>query len=278
MVFETVGKIGLMVGKSLSKGKFWACRHAPELLQIAGTAGVVGTAALACKGTKEIMEKEEPEIKDYAKAYAPTAVCGISTIGCFTGGHYILKKRNIALACAYKVIDDSYKNYRSNVIEKYGEEEDFRLKNSVHTEKMTVTEVGEDGKKHKKKVDVDILDDEPNAYTFIYDDKHSMKSVIDSVTARNDLVIAENNANRILLGRGYITLNEVLRGLGLHETSVGQIVGWQTKGNGDGYVKFNVKQIRTAMDPEGVAFAVEFNVDGPIYQDIDKYTRMWGEQ
>ena len=278
MVFETVGKIGLMVGKSLSKGKFWAYKHAPELLQVAGTAGVIGTAALACKGTKEIMEKEEPEVKDYAKAYTPTAICGIGTIGCFTGGHYILKKRNIALACAYKVIDDSYKNYRSNVIEKYGKEEDFRLKNNVSVGKDVITEIGEDGKKHKKKVEIDIMDDEPNAYTFIYDDKHSMKSIIDSVTARNDLVIAENNADRILKARGYITLNEVLRGLGLHETSVGQIVGWQTKGDGDGYVKFNVKQIRTAMDPEGVAFAVEFNVDGPIYQDIDKYTRMWGEQ
>lgn len=300
MKIKVISIVGRQAVKIASQGKFWACKHAPELLQAAGVAGFAGTCALVKKGAekgmdihedacyerlntpaddkqarKEIKRKETSAI---IKAYAPAVICGMGSIGCFTGGHYILKKRYIGIACAYKVIDESYKNYRSNVVAKYGEEEDFRLKNNIRIEKENIVEIDEDGKKHKKKVDVNIVDDEPTGYAIIYDDQHCLASVTNAVIARDNLVMAENNANRKLKATGYILLNDVLRGLGMHETSAGAIVGWQLKGNGDGYVHFDVKQIRTAMDPEGVAFLVDFNVDGPIYQDIDKYNRLWGEQ
>ena len=31
------------------------------------------------------------------------------------------------------------------------------------------------------------------------------------------------------------------------------------------------------MDDDGLAYILDFNVDGPIYQDIDKYTKLRGE-
>lgn len=309
MKIKTVSMVGRAVVKSASKAKFWASGHAPELLAAAGVVGFGGTIVLACKGTLKaqdvISQAEEnnliiesvaisdiyteedkkrdeivvkvQKVKGFVKCYAPAFICGTLTISCFLGSDYILRKRNIALIAAYNVLDDGFRNYRKNVVEKYGEEEDFRLNNNLKTEKITVTEIGEDGKKKKKKVDVDILDGDTSGYTFIFDDRHSMMNVTDPVSAMSALLGAQNSADVLLKARGYITLNEVLRSIGLHETSAGQIVGWQTKGNGDGFVDFRIKQIRTPMDDDGLAYILDFNVDGPIYQDIDKYTRLRGE-
>ena len=310
MNFSAIGTVGHLVIKSAGKAKFWACKHAPELLTAAGVVGFGGTIYLACKGTIKAVEVLEVEcenkafiesayndcdnysradkdldlkvvkiktIKGVGMAYAPAAICGTLTLSCFLGSDYILKKRNIALVAAYNMLDDGFKSYRKRVVDKYGEEEDFRLNSGVSVEKETITEIGEDGKKHKKKVDINVLDGDVSGYTFIFDNKHSMMNVTDPYIVRSDLLAAQNSANRLLKARGYITLNEVLRAIGLHETSAGQIVGWQTKGNGDGYIDFGIQQIRTSMDEDGLAYLLDFNVDGPIYQDIDKYTRMWGE-
>ena len=306
---KAIGMVGRAIVKNASKAKFWASGHAPELLMVAGTVGFSGTIYLACKGTlkaqevldrdyenklliQDASEREEYTEEDkrhdeiavklntaagIVKCYTPAFIVGTLTLSCFYGGNTILRKRNIALVAAYNILDDGFKNYRKNVIDKYGEDEDYRLNNNLRVEKETVTEIGEDGKKHKRKVNVDVLDGEVNGYTFIVDDRHSMMNMSNTVMARDQIRSAEVTADALLKSRGYITLNEVLRSLGLHETTAGQIVGWQTKGNGDGYVDFRTKQIRTEMDDDGVAFLLDFNVDGPIYQDIDKYTRIWGE-
>lgn len=267
-----------------AKAKYFASMHGPEGLMIAGIGGFIGTCVLVAKGAKKYEEVRDDEndttVEKTKKAvicYAPAGVVGSLTLGCFTGGHYILKKRNVGLIAAYKVVDDSFKKYREAVIEKYGEDEDYRLKNGLRVEKETITEVGEDGKKHKKKVDVEYTDGELSGYSFILDDAHSMMSVSDPVIVMDQIISAENSANVLLKARGYLTLNEVLRSLGLHETSAGQIVGWQTKGEGDGYVDFRTRQVRSMKDDGGLAYILDFNVDGPIYQDIDKYTRLWGE-
>lgn len=309
---HTVKVIGQVATKTLSQAKFWASRHASDLLLGAGVAGFGATCAFVAKGavkvhketesykgymafcdaaleedlepeqlefvTRERKEAKRIVIRETVKSLAPAAGFGVFTLGCFTGGHIILKKRNVALVAAYKVIDEGFKTYRRNVVSELGEEADYRFKNSVKIFEEKVTEVGEDGKKHKVKKKVEVIDEEPSGYSFIYDDRHCVMPVTNSIVVRDNLMIAENSANVVLKSRGYITLNEVLRSIGLHETSAGQIVGWQTKGDGDGFVRFNIQQIRTSMDEDGLAFLIDFNVDGPIYQDIDKYTRLWDEQ
>lgn len=309
MNFNFVGKIGQMGVKSLSKAGFWASKHAPELCMVGGTISFGGALIFAGKGTLEAAEvldevnknkaivdavKEHPdytpekqkkdkiviavtEAKGLAKAYAPAVGLSMLSLAFFFEAHHLIKGRNIALACAYSTLADSYKAYRGRVVEKYGEEEDYILSTGVVQETETITEIDEDGKKHKKKVKVDVLDGEPTGYQFIFDNEHTMANVSDPISARDKLMCAEKYANEILNTRGYITLNEVLRGLGMPETTAGAVVGWQSKGNGDGFVDFRMKQVRTRMDDGGVAFLLDFNVDGPIYQDIDKYNKRWGE-
>ena len=285
MKIKAVSIVGQGAVKILSKAKFQALKATPDALIVVGVAGFVGTCVLVAKGTKKYEEikddKCESKLEKAKKAvvcYAPAGIAGSLTVGCFTGGHYILKKRNVALVAAYKAVDDSFKKYRGAVIEKYGEDEDARLKNGLRVEKETITEVSEDGKKKKVKKDVEYSDGEVSGYSFIYDKEHTVSHRnIDPAITRGELIAAENSANVLLNARGYITLNEILRGIDLHETSFGQIVGWQKCGDGDGFVDFNIRQIRTSKDDGGCAFVLDFNVDGPIYKDIDKYTRRWEE-
>ena len=57
---KAIGTAGRLLVKNASKVKFWASKHAPELLTAAGVAGFGGTIYLACKGTL----KAEEALKD----------------------------------------------------------------------------------------------------------------------------------------------------------------------------------------------------------------------
>lgn len=281
MKTNTIKVLGQGAAKTLSKAKFFASMHAPEALVVTGVVGFVGTCVLVAKGAKKYEEVKDDSSDTKAEktrkaviCYAPAGIVGGLTLSCFTGGHYILKKRNLGLVAAYKVVDDSFKKYRAAVIEKYGEEEDYRLKNGIRIEKESITEVDEDGKKHKKKVDVEYIDGEPSGYSYIYDNEHILYgNDYTAVMLRDKLVTAENSANVLLRAQGYLMLNDVLEAIGLPKESVGQIVGWRADGDGDGFVDFRTKMIRTNKDDDGPAFLLDFNVDGPIYDDIDKYTK-----
>lgn len=306
MNLNVIKKIGFVGSKIAIK----TGEHAPEILAGVGVISFVGACISAGKGTlyaQEVVltaeyERDEilkaraydPEYIEYPKAneqadkfavyikegkgllkcYAPTFIFAFLSLSSFMGSHYILRKRNVALIAAYGVLNDSFKTYRTNVIEKYGEEEDYRLKNNIVSEKIEIEEEI-DGKTKKKKITADLVTKTPTGYSFIFDNDHSMMSITDTIMARDILMMAENSANQILIGRGYITLNEILRSIGLPETTAGQIVGWVRKGEGDGYVDFGMRQVRNASDPDGVAFLLDFNVDGPIYQKIDSFNKRW---
>lgn len=163
-------------------------KHSPEILMVAGVAGVVVSAVMACKATlkvdavmdetKEKMDKihkaEEDGItesgEDYsredakkdtvivyaqtglklAKTYAPAVAIGALSITSILASNNILRKRNVALAAAYATVDKSFKEYRNRVIEKFGQEIDRELKYNIKAEKVTATEVDEETGKEKK--------------------------------------------------------------------------------------------------------------------------------
>jgi len=163
-------------------------KHSPEILMVAGVAGVVVSAVMACKATlkvdavmdetKEKMDKihkaeedgatesgEDYFIEDakkdtaivyvqtglkLAKIYAPAVAVGALSITSILASNNILRKRNVALAAAYATVDKSFKEYRNRVIEKFGQEIDRELKYNIKAEKITATEVDEETGKEKK--------------------------------------------------------------------------------------------------------------------------------
>ena len=163
-------------------------KHSPEILMVAGVAGVVVSAVMACRATlkvdtvmeetKEKMDKihkaeedgtteaeedysNEDAKKDtvivyaqtglkLAKTYAPAVTIGVLSIMSILASNNILRKRNVALAAAYATVDKSFKEYRNRVIERFGQEIDRELKYNIKAEKVTATEVDEETGKEKK--------------------------------------------------------------------------------------------------------------------------------
>lgn len=239
-------------------------KHSPEILIIAGVAGMVTSAVMACKATlkateilkeskeqlehirtcietksEEVYSKEDVK-KDttlvciqtgvkLAKIYAPAVILGVVSITSILTSNRILRKRNVALGAAYAAIDRGFKDYRNRVIERFGEEVDKELKYNVRKEKIEETEIDpETGKEKKVKKTVDVVDSENlgcSPYARFFD--ASCRPFSKNPETNLYFLRAEQAfANERLRTRGYVSLNEVYERLDIQPTEAGQVVGW----------------------------------------------------
>lgn len=295
----------------LHKTGFKLKKHSPEILAVTGVFGIVTSAVLACKATtklstildeaKETIDKihevaEDPQMegkyspedakKDltivYAqtgvklvKLYAPAVVLGAASLTAILAGHQILRKRNIALAAAYKTLDNSYKRYRNNVVERFGDVVDKELKNGIKVKKVeeTVTDP-ETGKEKKVKSTVQVTDiDGYSEYARFFDDgcKGWEK---DAEMNLAFLRAQQQYANDLLVSRGYLFLNEVYNMLGIPITKAGQVIGWvydsENPGTFNNYVDFGMYDVskpkaRDFVNGYEKVILLDFNVDGDIW-------------
>lgn len=213
----------------------------------------------------------------YAKLYAPSVILGTLSITCLVSSNTILRKRNAALAAAYATVDKSFKRYRSNVVERFGEEVDKELKYNVKAKEVTET-TEEKGKEKKVKKTVKVSD--PNGYSNyakFYDDgcEGWQKDAEHNLWF---LKQQQNFANEKLKANGYLFLNDVYDMLGIPRTTAGQIVGWLYNPKdpnhvGDNYVDFGIYDTNKEVNRDFVngyerTILLDFNVDGPIYDLI----------
>ena len=80
----------------------------------------------------------------FAKLYGPSVVLGALSITSILASNNILRKRNVALGAAYAAIDKGFKEYRSRVIERFGEEVDRELKYNLKAKKFDETVIDEE--------------------------------------------------------------------------------------------------------------------------------------
>lgn len=300
---ELVRKIGTIFSKTTLKIK----KYSPDILMVAGVAGTVAGTVMACKATlkvndileenKDVVEKihscldrnlenytEEDAKKDLTITYTQTAVklikiyapailvTGLS-ITSIIAGHGILKKRNLAIAAAYMAVDTSFKNYRKNVISKYGKEVDNELRYSIKTKEVEKTD--ENGKPHKELVEVV---DEKALETSIYSrffDCSCEEFRKDPEYNMRYLMRQQDYANEKLKAQGHLFLNEVYDMLDIPRSQAGQVVGWvyDTKNpKGDNYVDFGLHRndpgTRRFVNGMEYNILLDFNVDGIIYDLI----------
>lgn len=287
-------------------------KHSPEIFMVVGIAGTVASTVIACKATtkvSKILEEKnntvekiheclENEKVDYTeedckkdltivyaqtgvkllKLYAPAIALGTLSIASIVTGHRILQKRNIALAAAYTVVDKGFKDYRKNVVERFGNEVDKELRYNIKAKEIETEVVDEKGKKKTKKEIVDVVDTDAlngiSEYARFYDEtcaNYTKDAEYNLMYLRNQ----QNWANDLLRTRGHLFLNEVYDMLGMQRSKAGQIVGWVYKKDndkGDNYVDFNIyngsERSRAFVNGHEKAILLDFNVDGPIYQLI----------
>lgn len=295
------------VSKKLNKFAIKVKKHSPEICIILGVGGVVVSTVMACKATTkaetivaeaketlniihagqetgEISEEEytqEDAKKDKAilylqtgikvvKVYVPAIMVGTASLTAIIASNRILTKRNVALTAAYATINKSFEEYRSRVIEKYGEEAEKEIRYGIKAKKIETTETdAETGKEKKVKKTVNVVD--PNLaspYAFYFDKTNpNYKDIYEY----NEMFLRsqESYANDLLNARGYVFLNDVLDSLDIPRTKEGQIVGWTTDGE-DGYINFRMQEVERETEEGTIEAAIllDFNVEGSVLEKI----------
>ena len=296
--------------RTFNKFGFKLKKHSPEILVVAGVIGTVASAVMACKATtkvsgiiddaKEEIEKvhtvmadesyadkytEEDSKKDLtiiyaqtglkiAKLYAPSVILGILSLGSVVASNNILRKRNVALAAAYATIDNSFKDYRKRVVERFGEEIDKQLKYNIKAEEIEETVIDENGEEKKVKTTVDVIDPDTVSDYARFFDAASPYWEKDSEYNLMFLKSQQKYANDLLKAQGYLFLNDVYKALGIDQTKAGQVVGWiydPENPNGDNYVDFGIYDYdddrkRAFVNGYEKNILLDFNVDGNIWE------------
>ena len=305
----------------LSKTGFQLKKHSPEILVVAGVIGVVTSAVMACKATTKvdkIVENTKNDIdkvhtatatgvtevgesysvedskKDltliyvqtgvkFAKLYGPSVVLGALSITSILASNNILRKRNVALGAAYAAIDKGFKEYRSRVIERFGEEVDRELKYNLKAKKFDETIIDEETGKEKKvkkngfvvsPADISGYARFFEKYTQDEDGNSILNPHWESNNEYNLMFIKaqERYANDLLKAKKRVFLNEVYEMLGLPRTKAGQIVGWvydPENSKGDNYIDFGLYSDNLSysdyVNGFDQAILLDFNVDGNIW-------------
>lgn len=300
---EILKSVNGVTSKAVMKLK----KHSPEILVVAGIAGTVVSAVLACKATTKVAEildetkgtldtihegmetgaingqeyTNENGKKDtvvvyaqtgmkLAKLYGPAIILGTLSVTSILASNNILRKRNVALGAAYAAIDKSFKEYRGRVIERFGEQVDTELKYGIKAKKFEEIEVDpETGKEKKVKKTVMVADPNLQSDYAVYFDSKSRNYETNPDYNRMFLKAQQAFANDKLQTRGHLFLNEVLDDLDLPRTPAGQIVGW-TKDGPDGYVNFRIVEVERETEDgrHEPALLLDFNVEGNIWEKM----------
>ena len=300
-IFNNVTRTAHKIGFQLKK-------HSPEILAVAGTVGVVASTVMASKATTklhdiikkkknqvnqvhEVLENksipaekysEEDGKKDIAviytqttlkvvKLYAPAVILGALSMTSILTSNKILRKRNVALAAAYTAVDKGFKEYRANVIERFGKDLDRELRFNVKAKEIEETVVNEKGEEETVKKVVNEATVGKSEYARFYDDgcKGWEK---DPEYNLMYLRHVQDYLNDLLRTRGHVFLNEAYDQLGIPRTKAGAIVGWvynEKNPVGDNYIDFGIydpkdEKARDFVNGYERVILLDFNVDGPI--------------
>lgn len=288
---------------AMGRNALLAQKASPGVLFGVGIVGMVGSSVLACRATLKVealkaetnaklelaktMEhvdySEEDRRRDvaliyfqsgvkFARLYAPAIVVAGVAIIALTRSHNILTKRNAALTAAYGALDRGFREYRSRVVAKYGEDQDRDFR--YGTEQVEIV----DPVTKKKKIVTRAASGEPSIYARFFDGG----SASWSKEPEYNLIFLQaqqNWANNLLHARGHVFLNDVYDMLGIPRSEAGAVVGWilLPDGTTDNYIDFGIfdgsEKARDFVNGHEGAILLDFNVDGVVYDKINNVHR-----
>lgn len=284
----------------------------PEILLGVGVVGVIGSTVLACTATlkaeeiiKEVEEKSSriddcvalretsevdysvvEERKDrmilvfstagkFTRLYGPAATLMALSIFCIISSYGIMKKRNLALMAAYKLIEETFSEYRKRVVAALGEGNDARF---LYGEEVV------EGGENRKIVNADGSEEElvpvlNHLSGFSRAFEKEMPDQLGSWTGStqwspyqeynlNFLTAKEQYFNAKLKVQGAVVINDVLSELGFPVTDAGMVCGWRYKSDrGDGYITFRPRGIdgNWTYGRDGDSIILDFNIDGVVF-------------
>lgn len=283
-------------------------KHAPTILSVTASAGVIATGYLAWKaGTRfedvegrdwdrrkeclrnadTIPDEDVPKIErknrilfilDTVRTVAPAAIVGAATITMIYFSNSISKKRLAAMGAAYATLQTAFDGYKRTMVEALGKESvDKILKPKLPNVGKSAEEIlSSDNKSDAANVSDAVVNSlkalSPYARV-IAEESSTCWDPNEDYTSQN-LAAVQLWANRRLERKGHLFLNEVFDQLGLSRTREGAVVGWLKNGEGDNYVSFgdfDASIYRVPSDDYTRVdsnFVVDFNVDGVIWDRI----------
>lgn len=302
------------ISRAFGKARLGLKKHAPEILVVSGVIGIVTSGVLACKATtkasdileehhkhmdeihkvvdiakeNEGIEYSENDLKKdtttvyvqtgfkFAKLYGLSIGIGVLSITAILVGHNMLRKRALAIAAAYATVNQSFKDYRGRVADRFGDDVEYQLRHGIKAEEVEETIVDEDGNEKTVKKNIDVID--PNKvsdFARIFDDGN-IGWEKDAEHNLAFLKMQQNYANDILKTRGYLFLNEVYEMLGFNKTKAGQVVGWifdESDPKCDNFVDFGIYRgespaVRAFVNGDERSILLDFNVDGDILDRV----------
>lgn len=305
------------MGGTLHKIGFQLKKHSPEILIVAGVVGVVASTVMACKATtkaSKVVEKAKDDINEIHKAaekgvtnageayseedsgkdlttvyaktgvellklYAPAVALGALSLTSIITSNQILRKRNVALAAAYATVDRSFKDYRSRVIERFGEKVDKELKYNIQKKEVEETVTDENGKEKVVKKTIEVASINEGSQYARWFDRNSREFTDNHDYNLCFLMNVQRQANDLLISRGKggrVFLNEVYDMLDIPRSKAGQVVGWIYDPDlvtVDSYIDFGIhdswrENARDFINEYSEYILLDFNVDGNVWDDM----------
>lgn len=223
-----------------------------------------------------------------AKYYALPIALEVGGIACYNKSFSMIETRYTDAVAALTSYMAILKNYRKNVVDKYGKDVDLAMRYGLDLEQETVEEIDpETGKKKKVKKDVLVLNEGNNnpfdgysEYSRIFgsDEYYAANNINDyyqtseyennqALYNKSFLLTQEREINKLLRIKKRIYLFEVYDMLGFDRTDASMEVGWiYDPEGGDEQISFGVTEFRNkrAFNGYEVNFILDFNVDGHL--------------
>lgn len=269
---------------------------APQIIVGVGVACAVAGTVMAVKKTLEVndildeakeevetVKKQHPEVvsadgtvtknpavgKELFKSYVkiggklvhhywlPIALEGMGIILIFKGNG-MLQARYVAAVGMYKALDEYHKGYAKRVVERFGEDAEYEIRNGISTKTVEVTETNEKGEevtKRKKQTTyedgairpLDILFDEVTCSNWTKDPEYNLMFLT------NVLKLCNERLDR----RGYLFVEEIREMLGYklddHATEA-HLSGWTKPEGSTNTVDFGINYENAKNDPALKAF------------------------
>lgn len=196
-------------------------KQLPNILTAMSMCGVVATAYLASKATKDAEERIFESTNDMDKfsnldlvtkvritypAYIPTAITALSTIGCILGANILDRRHQADITSAYIMLDQAFRKYRNKVIELEGADIDRNIRSNIVKDRYR-------DEKCSHSDDGMLIFYEEHYGKFF--ERH-MSEVID----------AQYQLNRKFAIDGEASVNDFLQYLGLEGVPGGNTIGW----------------------------------------------------
>lgn len=208
-------------------------RNGPTILSGVGSVGVAATSALAIQATpkalylidheRECRDDDLSKVEMFKlcwKCYIPAAVVGLSTIACIIGANALNKRQQAALASAYMLVSNTYKEYRNKLKELAGEKTDISVQEAMI----------------KERYNGQMKYDDCLFYEYNYGDFFER--------TKEEVLEAEHQVNLKLSNDGYACLNDFYGYLGLPKSDLGRVISWSSdEFHGETWVDFKHEHV-----------------------------------